>query len=153
MGGNGSYDKSLGGVPKGKRTHIETGHTIMGYKVLLQEGTVDQTKNIMNSNSKDATYLMAKKNEDGSLTVLNINQNKGHKIDVEVNLKFDSNGNIKPFDGKESSSHSHKWYEGEDGNMHRKPTDGNSHLPIPKKFDKLIHKIEKFNKQKFHIKK
>ena len=131
MGANGSYDKSLGGVPQGKRTHFETGHTIMGHKVLLQEGNRPQTKNIMNSNSESPTYLMAKLNEDGSLTVLNINQNKDHKINIEINLKFDSHGNVRPYNGKESNSHAHEWYEGKDGNMHRKPMQGNNHLPIP----------------------
>ena len=85
MGANGSYDKTLGGVPLGKRTHIETGHTILGHKVLLQDGTYDQTKNILNSNSESPIYLIAKQYEDGSLAVLNINQNKDHKIDIEIN--------------------------------------------------------------------
>ena len=57
MGANGSYDKTLGGVPLGKRTHIETGHTILGHKVLLQDGTYDQTKNILNSNSESLFIL------------------------------------------------------------------------------------------------
>lgn len=153
MGANGSYDKTLGGVPLDKRTHIETGHTILGHKVLLQDGTYDQTKNILNSNSESPIYLMAKQYEDGSLAVLNINQNKDHKIDIEINLKFDSNGKIRPYNGKESSSHAHKWEEGNDGIMHRKPTTGNSHLPIPNGYGDLLKAIEKFNKQKNHIKK
>ena len=123
MGGNGSYDESQGGVPKKKRTHIETGYTIMGHKVLLQDGTYDQTKNIMNSNSPNSTYLMAKLNEDGSLTILNININKNHKIDLEINLKFDSDGNLRSYNGKEGNS-----------------------------YDKLIQKIVRFNKQKHHLK-
>ena len=152
MGANGSYDKSLGGVPMDKRTHLETGHTIMGHKVLVQDGNRPQTKNIMNSNSESPTYLMAKLNEDGSLTVLNINQNKDHKISFEINLKFDPHGNVRPYNGKEGNSHAHEWYEGEDGNMHRKPTQGNNdHLPIPSSYDDLIQAIEKFNKQKEHI--
>ena len=153
MGANGSYDKTLGGVPLGKRTHIETGHTILGHKVLLQDGTYDQTKNILNSNSESPIYLIAKQYEDGSLAVLNINQNKDHEIDIEINLKFDSNGKIRPYNGKESSSHAHQWEEGKDGIMHRKPTTGNSHLPIPKGYGNLLKAIEKFNKQKNHIKK
>ena len=32
MGANGSYDKKLGGVPKDKRTHTETGYTVMGHR-------------------------------------------------------------------------------------------------------------------------
>lgn len=151
MGANGSYDKKVGGVPDKERTHLETGHTIMGHKVLVQKGNRTQTKNIMNSNSESPTYLMAKLNEDDSLTVLTINQNKGHKISFEINLKFDSHGNIRPYNGKESNSHAHEWYEGEDGDMHRKPVQGNSHLPIPSSFNGLIHAIKEFNKQKKHI--
>ena len=142
----------MGGVPKDKRTHIETGHTIMGHKVLLQDGNRLQTKNIMNSNSDSPTYLMAKLNQDGSLTVLTINQNKDHKIEFEINLKFDSQGNVRPYNGKESSSHAHEWYEGEDGNMYRKTTKGNSHMLIPSTYNALIHAIEQFNKKKNHIK-
>lgn len=91
MGANGSYDKESGGVPAERRTHIETGHTILGHKVLLQDGVTDQTKNIMNSNSESPIYLMAKRNPDGSLTVLNINDFSRHKIGLEINLKFDQN--------------------------------------------------------------
>ena len=69
MGANGSYDKNLGGVPEDKRTHTETGYTIDGHKVLLQTGKESQTKNIMNSNTDNSVYLMAKQNEDGTLTI------------------------------------------------------------------------------------
>ena len=155
MGGNGSYDKKTGGVPNKKRTHTETGDTIDGHKVLVQTGNENQTKNIMNSNSKDSTYLMAKLNEDGTLTILNINANKGHKIGTEINLVFDSHGNLVPFNGKKSGSHSHQWEEQSDGNMGRKPAPkgGNTHLPIPDEFKPLINKIVKFNKEKNKFKK
>ena len=155
MGGNGSYDKKTGCVPKKKRTHTETGYTIDGHKVLVQTGNENQTKNIMNSNSKDSTYLMAKLNEDETLTILNINSNKGHKIGTEINLVFDSHGNLVPFNGKKSGSHSHQWEEQSDGNMGRKPAPkgGSSHLPIPDEFKPLINKIVKFNKEKNKIKK
>ena len=150
MGGNGSYDKKTGGVPKKKRTHTDTGHTVLGHKVLLQTGTEDQTSNILNSNSPDPTYLMAKMNEDGTLTILNININKDHKIITDINLKFDSHGNIIPFNGKESASHSHKWIERPDGKMTRKPASNgeNTHLPISDEFTPLLDAIVKFNKQK-----
>ena len=150
MGANGSYDKKIGGVPKDKRTHIETGYTILGHKVLLQKGIEDQTKNILNSNSPDVTYLMAKLNEDGTLTVLNINANKGHKIGIEVNLAFDTHGNLVPFNGKKSGSHSHQWVEQPDGNMGRKPVPKgeNSHLPIPDEYKPLVDAIVIFNKKK-----
>ena len=155
MGANGSYDKKLGGVPEKKRTHTETGYTIMGHKVLLQTGKENQTKNIMNSNTDNSIYLMAKQNEDGTLTILNINANNGHKIGTEVNLVFDANGNIVPFNGKKSGSHSHQWEERTKGDMGRKTvTKGqNSNLPMPDVFKTLVNNIVKFNKQKNKIKK
>ena len=100
MGANGSYDKNLGGVPKDKRTHTETGYTVLGFKVLLQTGKEKQTSNILNSNSKDATYLIAKLNEDDTLSILHINVNKGHQLDTEINLVFDTHGNLAPYNGK-----------------------------------------------------
>ena len=150
MGGNGSYDKKLGGVPKKKRTHLETGYTVMGHKVLLQKGIEDQTKNILNANSPDSTYLIAKLNEDGTLTILNVNANKDHKIGTEINLVFDTHGNPVPFNGKKSGSHSHQWVEQSDGNMGRKPVSKgeNGHLPIPNEYIPLVDAIVKFNKQK-----
>ena len=155
MGGNGSYDKTKGGVPKRKRTHTETGYTIDGHKVLVQTGNESQTKNIMNSNSKDSIYLMAKLNEDGTLTILNVNANKGHKIGTEINLVFDTHGNLISFNGKKSGSHSHLWVEQSDGNMGRKPVPkgGNGHLPIPDEFKPLLNAIVKFNKKKNIFKK
>ena len=155
MGANGSYDKKMGGVPKDKRTHTETGYTVLGHKVLVQTGNEDQTKNIMNSNSKDSIYLMAKLNEDGTLTILNVNVNKGHKIGTEINLVFDSHGNLVPFNGKKSGSHSHQWEEKTDGNMGRKPAPkgGNSHLPISEEFKPLLDAIVEFNKKGNKLKK
>jgi len=150
MGGNGSYDKSLGGVPKKKRTHLETGYTVMGHKVLLQKGLENQTKNIINANSPDSIYLIAKLDADSTLTIWDINVNKGNKIKMDINLKFDSNGNLIPFNEKESASHAHSWIEHPDGNMGRKPsTNGeNTHLPIPNEFSSLNDAIVQFNKQK-----
>ena len=114
------------------------------------KGTEDQTTNILNSNSPDSTYLMAKLNEDNTLTVLNININEGHKIKIDINLKFDSHGNLIPFNGKESASHSHKWIERPDGKMARRPASNgeNTHLPIPYEYKPLSDAIVKFNIQK-----
>jgi hypothetical protein len=70
---------------KDARTHTDTGYTVLGHKVLLQTGKEKQTKNIMNSNTDNSIYLMAKLNEDGTLTILNVNTNKGHKISTEIN--------------------------------------------------------------------
>lgn len=150
MGANGSYDKNLGGVPPKKRTHTETGYTVLGHKVLLQTGTEDQTSNILNSNSPDSTYLMAKLNEDDTLTILNVNINKGNKINMDINLKFDSHGNLIPYNGKESASHSHKWIEMSNGNMARNPAKNgeNTHLPISDEFKPLLNAIVNFNKKR-----
>lgn len=155
MGGNGSYNKNLGGVPEKKRTHTDTGYRVLGHKVLLQTGKEKQTSNILNSNSEDSTYLIAKMNEDGTLTIHDINTNEGHKIKTDVNLKFDSHGNLIPYNGKESASHSHKWIEDSNGNMTRKPSYNgeNSHLPISDEFKPLLNAIVKFNKKKNKIKK
>ena len=155
MGANGSYDKKLGGVPKDKRTHTETGYTVLGHKVLLQKGKETQTKNIMNSNSDNSIYLMAKLNEDDTLTILNINANKGNKIGTEINLVFDSHGNLVPYNGKKSGSHSHQWEEQPNGNMARKPVSigENTHLQISNEFKPLLDAIVKFNKNKNKLKK
>ena len=155
MGGNGSYDKKLGGVPKKKRTHIETSYTVMGHKVLLQKGIEYQTKNILNANSPDSTYLIAKLNDDSTLTILNINVNTGNKIGTEINLVFDTHGNIVPYNGKKTGSHSHQWVEQPNGNMGRKPVSKgeNTHLPISDEYKPLLDAIVKFNKQKHKFKK
>lgn len=149
MGANGSYDKNLGCVPEDKRTHTETGYKIDGHNVLVQTGTEDQTKNILNSNSENSVYLIAKMNEDDTLTILHVNINKGHKIKMDINLKFDSHGNLIPFNGEESGTHSHNWIERPDGKMGRKPASNgeNLHLPIPDEFKPLVKKIVQFNKQ------
>ena len=98
---------------------------------------------------------MAKLNEDGTLTILNVNTNKNHKISTEINLVFDSQGILVPYNGKKSGSHSHQWEEQSDGNMVRKPVskNGNSHLPISDEFKPLLDAIVKFNKQKNKLKK
>lgn len=156
MGANGSYDKNLGGVPKDKRTHTETGYTVMGHKVLVQTGIEDQTKNIMNSNSANSVYLIAKLNDDGTLTIHNVNVNEGHKIGTEINLVFDTHGNIVPYNGKKTGSHMHKWIEHPNGKMGRMPATQkgeNLHLPIPDSFNALTNAIVKFNKQKNKLKK
>ena len=36
---------------------------------------------------------------------------------MDIHLKFDSHGNLIPYHGKESASHSHKWIETPNGNM------------------------------------
>ena len=61
MGGNSSYSKGWGDVPNNKRTHEETGYLIDCHKVLLTKENYRLSKNILNSNSANATYIIAKK--------------------------------------------------------------------------------------------
>jgi hypothetical protein len=97
---------------------------------------------------------MAKLNEDGTLTIWDININKGNKIKTDINLKFDSHGNLIPYNGKESASHSHKWIERPNGDMARKPASNgeNTHLPISDEFKPLLDAIVDFNKKKNKLK-
>ena len=127
----------------------------MGHKVLLQKGKEKQTSNILNANSPDSIYLIAKLNDDSTLTILDININQGNKIKMDINLKFDSHGNLIPYNGKESASHSHQWIERPDGKMARKPAVNyeNTHLPIPSDLSSLLSAIETFNRQKHKLKK
>ncbi len=153
MGANGSYDKDLDMVPEESRTHEDTGYKILGHKVLLQEAHNDQVKNVMNSNSSDPVYLIAKTESNGNIKIVNIDDFGDHKIGYEVNLKFDSNGNLLPYNGKESHSHAHTWCQAANGDMHRAPVEGNSHLPIPSQYYNLINQIVKFNKENNKYKK
>ena len=145
MGGNGSYSKSHGAVPRSKRTHTDTSLKIGGHKVLLQSAVKEQTKNVLNSNSANPIYLIAKKNPDGTLTVHDINVFKGHRLSVEINLKFDSHGKLLPYNSKKPSigSHMHKWKVNEKGDVVR--ADKKAHDRIPVKYERLIKKIMKFN--------
>ena len=74
---------------------------------------------------------------------------------MDINLKFDTHGNLIAYNGKDSGSHSHKWIERPDGKMSRKPAvDGeNLHLPIPDEFKPLLNAIVQFNKQGNKLKK
>lgn len=69
---------------------------------------------------------------------------------MDINLKFDSKGNLIPYNGTENGSHAHEWVQLSNGNMARKPAKKgeNPHLPIPKNLNSLISKAIKFNKQK-----
>lgn len=66
MGGNGSYSKAYRGVPDAKRTHIDTHMRIDGHKVLLQKGDAEQSKNVMNANSANPVYIIARVKGDGT---------------------------------------------------------------------------------------
>ncbi len=150
MGENRSYDMNIGGVPDNKRSHIETGHTIMGHKVLLQKNMITQAKNIMNSNSNSPIYLIGRELKNGRIQIHSINIFEGHKLKTEVNLKYDLDGRLLPYNGKESHTHSHSWEMKDNGDMGRKYA--GRHEAIPANLNQLIDKIIDFN-NKQHYKK
>lgn len=146
MGTNQSYDRSIGGVPENNRSHLETGYRINGHKVLLQKSDPSQSKNIMNSNSDSPIYLIGHERKDGSIAIHSINIFEGHYLKTEINLKYDSNGNLLPFNGKEAGTHSHAWVLGNDGNMHR--ANPKTHEPVPTGYSNLLRDIVRFNNQR-----
>lgn len=148
MGGNSSYSKEWGGVPTGQRTHTDSNYRIEGHKVVYFKDNCRQKKNILNSNSTDAIYLIAQKHSDATIEINSVNVFKGHHLSYEINLVFDSNGNIMPFnDGK--GSHAHIWQKDPaDGILKRKSHDKNNSFAIDPRFYPMISKIELFNRQK-----
>ena len=149
MGGNGSYSKAYRGVPDVKRTHIDTNMRIDGHKVLLQKGNARQSKNIMNSNSENPIYIMARVNDDGIVVVHSVNVYKDHKISLEINLKYDANGNMIPYSKNSGRGcHAHLWYMNDRGEYHRKQHDTNNVLNIPSEYEEMVRHIDDFNKKK-----
>ena len=115
--------------------------------MVLQENP-SHDKIIMNSNSESPLYLFASINKGtGKLTVSGIGVYKKHKLTESIDLKFDSQGNVLPFNQTDDGSHAHKWIEVEPGIIGRKKHDKNNHLPIKKKYKGLINKIVEFNKK------
>ena len=148
MGGNSSYNKNVGYVPDERKTHIDTGYTICGYKVLLCKKNEKQLCNILNSNSRNALYLIAKRDKNGSIHVFSINDFNEHDIYCEVNLKFDKDWNFIPFSPQNSkSSHAHYWKEIDESSFMRIKHDKDNIFNIPPKFNDLIKGIEEFNKK------
>jgi len=147
MGGNSSYSEDWGGVPEAKRTHDETGYRIDGHKVLITKSNPRQKKNILNSNSADAIYIVAKKGKDGSIVAESINIYKGHDLCYEINLVFDKKGNVVPFNSGKGC-HAHLWYkDSSDGCLKRKRHDKGNSFPVDHKYDKLINSVINFNKK------
>lgn len=109
----------------------------------------------MYSNSESPTYLMAKLNSNGTITIHDINIFENHKLKLEINLVFDRNGNIVPYNPKKPDlgSHAHHWTEKKEGVMGRdnKP-DVNPHIRIPKEYESLINDIIKFNQERKELK-
>lgn len=148
MGGNGSYSKEFGGVPTNDRTHYDTDFRIDGHKVVVFQDNPNHDKIIMNSNSESPIYLFALADkETGKLTISGIGIYKKHLLTESIDLKFDSKGNVLPFNKTEDGSHSHKWGEVSPGIIGRKSHDKNNYFPIDPKYQPLIDKIVEFNKK------
>lgn len=145
MGANRSYNIAIGGVPENMRSHTDTGRRIDGHKVVLQTADMTQSKNIMNSNSDSPVYLIGHTKNDGTIEIHSINIFEGHYLKTEINLKYDGNGNILAFNGKEANTHSYSWERGADGIMHRKFP--HTHESIPQGCKTLLRDIVSFNKQ------
>ena len=149
MGGDGSYSKEFRGVPLASRTHIDTNMRINGHKVLLQRKNVGQSKNILNSNSENPIYVIAYVRDDGALVVHSVNVFRNHEICLEINLNYDADGEIVPYDMKSGKgSHAHRWVMSEKGIFERKQHDGSNAFEIPRKYDDLIRGIDSFNKKR-----
>lgn len=146
MGANRSYNIAIGGVPDNSRSHIDTGRKICGHKVVLQKSDPFQSKNIMNSNSESPIYIIGHERKDGSIEIHSINIFEGHYLKIEINLKYDINGNLLLFNGKESNTHSHTWIRAENGDMHRQSFQ--THEAIPYGYSGLLDEIVNFNKKK-----
>lgn len=148
MGGNGSYSEEFGGVETKDRTHFDTEYRIGGHKVVVLQDNPSHDKIIMNSNSDSPIYLFASADKDtGRLTVSGIGIYEKHKLTESIDLKFDSHGNVLPYNETDGGSHSHKWGEVAPGKIGRKRFDKKNHLPIKKKYHGLIDKIVEFNKK------
>lgn len=150
MGGNYSYNEALGGVPDNKRTHDELNSRIDGHKILLQKGSDNRVKIPMNSNSESPIYLGAHRKEDGTIEVTTFGVYEKHMCVGQVDLKFNEKGNFIPFaNNGEGSSHFHLFSENPTtGLVGRKSGQKDNHHPIDPKYDSLIQKIVKYNKEK-----
>lgn len=146
MGGNGSYSKQLGGVPRASRTHIDTEFRIDGHKVVVLGKNPTHNKFIMNSNSESPIYLFASVDETThKVTVSGIGIYDKHILTKSIDLKFDNKGHVLPYSDSEKGSHSHLWYEKSPGVFGRKSHDKSNYYPVDKQYHSLIQKVEEFN--------
>ena len=93
-------------------------------------------------------FLFTTKQADGTIQVHSVNIFKGHDLSYEINLEFDSKGNILPFNNGKRQSCTHLAKDTKDGKLKRKSHDKKNSFPIDSKFNSLILKIESFNKKK-----
>lgn len=94
------------------------------------------------------SYIIGTKQPDGTIQVHSVNVFNRHDLAYEINLEFDSKGNVIPFNNGKGS-HAHTWQkDSSDGKLKRKSHDKKNSFPIDSKYNSLISKIETFNKQK-----
>lgn len=149
MGQNHSYNKELDCVPEDRRSHIDSGYRIAGHKVVITKNNIEQKKNILNSNSTNAIYLIAKVDKKNKIVIHNINIFKGHELWMEINLEYDPNGNILPFN-KEGGrgSHAHIWPSVDNNSsLGRREHDKKNTFEIPSEYKNIVKLIEQFNKE------
>lgn len=147
MGGNNSYSKGWGGVLSASRTHIYSDYKVCGHKVVFSASKAQQRKNILNSNSSNAAYLIATKDKDGILTIHSVNVFKAHELVYEINLEFNAKGDIIPFDGISKGSHAHYWRRDGTGRLLRQSHDRKNTFAIADNYHNLVNEIVKFNKK------
>lgn len=149
MGGNCSYNEEWGVVPDEERTHTDTGYKIDGYKVVFYTKKPGQCKNIINSNTKDTIYLIAKIQDDRTIKIEIVDVFNGHELAYEINLEFDVRGDLLPYNAKPKGSHAHLWAKDpQTGKLGRKSHDKKNNFAIDEKYASLVSKIVEFNKQK-----
>ena len=151
MGGNSTYSTDLRKVSLDKRSHTDTNMRIGGHKVLLQTNNIEQSKNILNSNSESPIYLIAKSDRQGVVQVETILAFENHEISLEINLEFNVKGDYIPYSDAKSklkTSHSHRWQKNSKGKFERKKHDRGNIFDVPSEYRDLIDKIVEFNKQK-----
>ncbi|MDE6534370.1 MAG: hypothetical protein K2M27_12655 [Muribaculaceae bacterium] len=158
MGGNGSYDKGYGGIPKDKRTHPEIeGHRILGHKILVPKDNPTRGSAPMNCNSPDQIYMIGtvadRRSGDraGEVSISSVAFYEGHHIKYSIDLKYDGNGRVVAFKENtgESTSHAHKWHEVQPGIWGRISRAKNNHLaPDSRWTSDMINAIETFNSKR-----
>lgn len=148
MGANGSHNKTLGRIKAKKRTHREFHDRIDGHKILLQNKNQKHVSLPVNSNSESPIYLGAKKIGNDAVEVSTIGIYENHKLVGQIDLKFDKNGDVIPYQkGNGNSSHFHYFTtDPKTGMVSRKSHDKTNTYPIDSKWHKLCNDVADYNK-------
>ena len=155
MGGNGAYDEKWGGIPDVKRKYDEMSKKIDGHKIVVELHNPQHKSAPENSNSESPIYLCARVNKKtNEVQIHTIAFYSNHKLVKTIDLDFDTEGNLKPFEqnmGKKGrqiikGTHRHKWDISDNGVVGRKSHKANNTFPIDTN-SPLLKKIVEFNKQ------